>query len=254
MISAIICSRNPSAFEHVRRNLLRTAGDIDLEVIRIDNSANKFGICEAYNDGVARAIGSILVFLHEDVYHLEFGWGIKLLQKFQSSPDIGVIGVAGSQIILGDPPLWSWIGRPYLFGKVVHELDRGERFFMTVFSPESGDREVAAVDGCWFSARKDVFQQVHFDAKTFPGFHFYDIDFCLQARKNWKVIATTDILVKHLSPGSFDESWQKASHAFRLKWSRDLPVAVKGIDVPRSRGADFFNVNLKGKLPQATLI
>lgn len=254
MISAILCSRSPSAFEHVRRNLLRTAGDVDLEVIRIDNSTNQLGICQAYNKGVEQAKGNYLVFLHEDVYHLEFGWGIRLLRKYQSEPLVGVVGVAGSQILFGEPPLWSWIGRPWLFGKVVHELDRGERFFMTVFSPDSGDREVVALDGCWFSARRSVFETVQFDEKTFPGFHFYDIDFCLQARQHWKVIATTDILVKHLSPGSFDESWQKASQDFRLKWSRDLPIAVAGIEIPRTRGADFFNVNLKGKIPQATLI
>ncbi len=125
---------------------------------------------------------------------------------------------------------------------------------MTVFSPDSGDREVTAIDGCWFSARKSVFETSRFDEKTFPGFHFYDIDFCMQARKKWKVIATTDILVKHLSPGSFDEAWQSASRDFRIKWSRDLPAVVSGVEIPRTRGADYFNVNLKGKVPQSTLI
>ena len=124
-----------------------------------------------------------MVFLHEDVFHLEHGWGQKLLHKFSHDSSIGVVGLAGTQFLNTDPPLWSWAGRPFLFGKIVHELDNGERFFMTVFSPDSGDREVVAVDGCWFAVRKEVFKHARFDTETFRGFHFYDIDFCMQARQ-----------------------------------------------------------------------
>lgn len=254
MISAIVCSRDPKQFDLVQRNLRRTVGSTPLEILCVDNSQNQYGICAAYNLGVENSHGEILVFLHEDVFHLELNWGDKLVQKFAGDASIGVIGLAGTQFLNTDPPLWSWAGRPFLFGKIVHELDDGERFFMTVFSPDSGDREVVAVDGCWFAVRKEVFAQVHFDTETFRGFHFYDIDFCMQARQHWKVIATTDILIKHQSSGDFDEHWQSEATRFRSKWSKNLPAVVDGLTVPHSRGSDFFNVNLKGKLPQTTLL
>jgi len=254
MISVIICSRLETDFNLVRRNVLRTAGDCDLEVIRIDNTNNTYGICAAYNQGVLESKGNILVFMHEDVFHLEFGWGRALENKFASEPSLGILGVAGTQVLVASPPLWSWAGRPYLFGKVVHELDEGNRFFMTVFSTDSGEREVVAVDGCWFAIRREVFDSCHFDAETFPGFHFYDLDFCMQARLRWKILASTQILIKHCSPGSFDEAWKNAAQSFRTKWGNQLPATTSGIVPPAIRGSDYFNVDLKGRVPQATLL
>ena len=252
MISAVVCSRSSTAFELVRRNLLRTAATA-IEVIRIDNEHAGLGICEAYNRGVSQAQGDIIVFLHEDVFHLEIGWGPNLMQKFMGDASLGVVGVAGTQALFADPPLWSWAGRPWLFGKVVHELDAGERFFMTVFSPDSGDRDVVALDGCWLAVRKQVFAHASFDSQAFPGFHFYDIDLCMQARKRWRIVATTDILVKHQSPGSFNDAWQEYAKAFRAKWKAELPAFAPGLPTTPTRGSDYFNVDLKGRVPQATI-
>ena len=254
MISVIICSRSETDFNLVRRNILRTAGNNDLEIICIDNSAGHYGICAAYNRGIAQAKGDLFVFMHEDVFLLEFGWGATLEQKFKGNANLGIFGVAGTQVLTAHPPLWSWAGRPYLFGKVVHELDNGERYFMTVFSADSGEREVVVVDGCWFAARREVFASCRFDEEAFPGFHFYDLDICMQARKQWKIIASTEILVKHRSAGSFDNEWQQAAQGFRSKWEQALPAFVRGIEPPLTPGADYFNVDLKGRVPQDTLL
>jgi len=253
MISAIICSRDPLAFSLVERNFRFTIGNIPCEVIRIDNTQNIFGICEAYNRGVFRAKGEVLVFLHEDVFHLEMNWGPRLLHKFSSDPTLGVVGVAGSQVLFSDPPIWTQAGRPWLFGKVVHELDNGARYFMTVFSKDSGDREVAVLDGCWMAVRRTVFDSCQFDSDTFPGFHFYDLDFCMQARKRWKIIGSTDILIKHRSAGGFGTSWKDSAQRFVQKWHQSLPTCVSGTSIPTQTGEPFFNVDLKGKAPQTTL-
>ncbi|HSQ41571.1 MAG TPA: glycosyltransferase, partial [Fibrobacteraceae bacterium] len=94
MISAIICSRNSVACEWARRNLMRTVGSSEFEFIRIDNSSGQMGICAAYNQGIKRSHGDILIFLHEDVFHLEIGWGARLVQKFHQQANLGLVGVA----------------------------------------------------------------------------------------------------------------------------------------------------------------
>jgi GT2 family glycosyltransferase len=254
MISVVICSRDLQAYDLVSQNLRRTVGNTPLEIIRIDNSESKMGICEAYNLGIERAKGSVIIFQHEDVFHLELNWGPKLLAKFETYPKLGVLGVAGTQVLMHNPPLWSWAGRPWLFGKVVHELDAGERFFMTVFSPESGDREVVAVDGCMFAVRRKALDSVRFDAKTFPDFHFYDLDICMQLREHWSIMVSTDFLIKHRSAGSFSEEWKAQARQFQAKWVAHLPATVGGMLPPQNRGTDFYNVDLKGKVPQMTLI
>jgi len=250
MISAIVCSRDAQAFALVERNLRATIGNSDLEVIRIDNSKNQLGICAAYNRGVFLSHGDILLFVHEDVFHLERNWGPKLEQKYLADESLGMVGVAGTQVLYADPPIWTRAGMPWLFGKVVHELDQGTRYFMTIFSKDSGDRPVVALDGCWLSVRRKVFDTCQFDASTFPGFHFYDLDICLQAQEHWKIIASTDILIKHRSAGGFREEWKQAASQFAKKWKTTLPLTIAGVALPDQLGEDFFNVDLKGKVPQ----
>jgi hypothetical protein len=90
--------------------------------------------------------------------------------------------------------------------------------------------------------------------KHFVVFIFTTLIFACRHGKFWKIIATTDILIKHQSSGAFDEHWQTEATRFRTKWSKSLPAVVEGLVAPHSRGTDFFNVDLKGRLPQTTLL
>ena len=141
MISTIVCSRqNPSWTIH-ERNIARTAG-ISYEYLRIDNRDGRLGICAAYNLGVAKSKGDILVFVHEDVFFMECGWGKVLENKFAADPALGLLGVAGTQYLFADKMSWTAAGRPFLRGRVVHELNAGNEFFMTAFSLDKDDADI----------------------------------------------------------------------------------------------------------------
>jgi hypothetical protein len=144
---------------------------------------------------VKQASGEILVFVHEDVFFAEGGWAIKLEDKFKDQ-SVGLIGVAGTQYLFADNPAWVAAGRPFIKGQVIHELDQGSKYFLTVFDWQRGDTEVVAVDGLFFAIKKELFNQIQFDDVTFDGFHFYDLDICMQVHKTHRLIVTTDILVK----------------------------------------------------------
>lgn len=252
MISLITCSRNEPSWDLHQRNILKTAGTDDIQYIRIDNRDNRYSLCSAYNEGIKRAEGDILVFMHEDAFLAEGGWAEKLVKKFKDQ-SIGLVGVAGTQYLFADNPAWVTAGRPFIKGQVIHELDKGAKYFLTVFDWQREDADVVAVDGLFFAIRKSLFDQIHFDDITFNGFHLYDMDICMQVLKTHRLIVTTDILVKHFSGGSFDEIWKTYAFRFIQKYRSVLPVSCVSNIPDISRNVSFENIDLKGKAPQITI-
>ena len=251
-ISVIVCSRkDPSDTLH-ERNILKTAGSAAVEYLRIDNRDNRYSLCSAYNEGVRRARGSIVVFMHEDVFFVEGDWARKLADKF-ADPNIGLVGVAGTQYLFADNPGWVAAGRPFIHGHVIHELDGGSVYNLTVFSWEKEDVDVVAVDGLFFAVRKELFPAISFDETTFDGFHFYDLDICMQVRKTHRCLVTWDILVKHLSGGGFDEAWKRYALRFIEKYHNDLPASCASTIPDTAHRVGFENFNLRGKAPQVTI-
>lgn len=251
MISVITCSRKEPSWDIHQRNVRKTAGS-DVEYIRIDNRNNHYNLCSAYNEGVKRAGGDILVFMHEDVFFVEGGWVKKIEEKF-CEPALGLVGVAGTQYLFADNPAWVAAGRPFIKGQVIHELNQGSSYFLTVFDWQREDSQVVAVDGLFFAIRKSLFEQIRFDDITFDGFHLYDTDICMQIAKTHRLIVTTDILVKHLSGGSFNQSWKMYAERFIQKYSSVLPVSCTSGSPDPSRNIPFENFDLKGKAPQLTI-
>jgi GT2 family glycosyltransferase len=127
---------------------------------------------------------------------------------------------------------------------------------MTLFSRDTADAEVVAVDGLFFAIRRDLFDRIHFDDALFDGFHFYDLDISMQVRLSHRILVTWDIVVKHYSEGSFDQRWKRYATRFVLKWSDHLPATCTDLTPsvnPDSR-AKGENFDLKGKLPQTIIV
>ena len=66
MISLIICSRTADISDELKQNIATTIG-CEYELCVIDNSRNEYSIFTAYNEGVRRAKGDILCFMHDDI-------------------------------------------------------------------------------------------------------------------------------------------------------------------------------------------
>lgn len=255
MISVIVCSRQAPEWDFHQRNVQKTVG-CDNEYIRIDNRKGEMGICVAYNMGVQKAAGEILVFVHEDVFFMEEGWGKNLESKFLQDSSTGLIGVAGTQYLFKDDLRWHIAGQPFLKGRVIHQLDRGERFILVVFSWDKNDSEVVAVDGLFFAIRKELFSRASFDEKTFRGFHFYDLDICMQVRKTHKCIVTWDIMLQHFSAGKNDPAWHEAAKLFAQKYEKELPAScVSSVPDPSpDKRQSASNYDLKGKVQQNVIV
>ncbi len=252
MISVVVCSRLGQYSDLHEQNVRKTV-DAEFEYIRIDNQSNSDSLCSAYNEGVNRSHGDILVFVHEDVFFMEPGWGPKLTEKFQANSSIGLVGVAGTQYLSNHHPAWLVAGQPFTRGRVVHETEANDGYFMSVFSPDKTDAEVVAVDGLLFAIRRSLFETIRFDEQTFDGFHFYDLDICMQIRKTHKLIVTWDILVKHLSEGTCDQTWIDAGKKFLAKYQHELPATCVDAVPQFGKAVPPKKYNLKGVVPQGVI-
>jgi GT2 family glycosyltransferase len=250
MISVITCWKRPAAQTIQERNVYKTIGT-EHEYIMIDGSRG-IGFAAAYNQGIAQAKGDIVVFVPEDVLFMKMNWGQILEKKFAQDPWLGMVGVAGTQYLYADKYSWTAAGRPFTKGRIVHHLENGD-FFAVVFSVENGDYPVVAIDGVFMAIRGPILQSVTFDELVFNGSHFHDIDMCMKINRNFRIIVTTDIVVKKRSQSIFDKAWNNYGQLFINKYADQLPLSsVQGAPDPQQFVSSQV-VDLKGKAPLETI-
>ena len=224
MLSIIICSRKADIPQELKDNIAATIG-CAYELCVIDNSHNEFNIFTAYNEGVRRAKGDILCFMHEDIKYITHNWGNIVYSNFESDPSIGCVGVVGTHLLTRTPS--GWYHSMLNSGGCIQVLKGGKenQQDLTHFKEQSLIEGVA-IDGMWFCIPREVLKQyqIHFDSNTFQGFHCYDIDICLQIRNiGKKVMILSQVLIEHASYGSFSQEWCEATQLLFEKWQNKLP-------------------------------
>lgn len=253
MLSIVICSRKADIPEELKQYIAETIG-LEYELVVIDNSSNIYSIFQAYNEGVRRAQGDILCFMHEDVLFRTQDWGRIIESHFASDDRIGLIGFAGTHF-LPDTPMY-WYSSPFISQRNLNN-DQGEveEHFHEEWFGENNLIEVVAVDGFCFFVKNSLFDRIGFDEKTYKGFHLYDMDICMQVIKaDGKVCVCRDVLAEHCWSESKQFSKQGAElftenlGRFTEKWHKYLPIH-RGLTLPQEV---FERVNaLYGQLYEA---
>ena len=234
MISIIICGRQATLSAEMQTNIASTIG-CDYELVVIDNSLNRYSIFQAYNEGVKRAKGDILCFVHDDVLFRTDNWGT-IVTDLLKDDSIGIVGFAGTHFLPSVPMYWT--ESPYISE---HNLtnDQGkvlQCFHDAYFSNEMID--ALACDGFCFFIPKTMFNDISFDESTFNGFHMYDMDICMQIYSRGKRLVITDkVLIEHFWSESLAPTkkgmnlFDKNLILFFEKWKPLFPLLV-GIDLP----------------------
>lgn len=186
MLSVIISTYKPNLFESVSKNIESTIG-IPHEIIRIDNPG-KMGICEAYNLGATKAKYPYLLFVHDDAEFKTNNWG-KVLISHINRPNIGVIGLVGSNYVPKAPSSWY-----------IKDLETYEPPF-----DETGKKKSVTLDGVFLAISKQNFIRNKFNEEI-KGFHGYDTHFCLQTAKSLNNYCINDIEIRHFSGGNPDKN------------------------------------------------
>lgn len=238
-ISVIICSIDENRYNECVGNFKTTIG-VEAEFIRIDNKLHKWPIAKAYNEGARQAKAPNLLFIHEDVLFESKGWGKAIVGKL-AEPDCGVIGFVGSPFRVDALSAWIQYKDQY-YGNLTYVDNNQRRKFFCEPWPKSGTSgqgafaPVIVVDGLALAVRKDVWHEYPFAEDWLPGFHCYDIDFCLQiaARyRNWVYLRAE---VCHYSNGSYGTAW--VADTLRLterRWKSMLPMAIGNLPVSATK-------------------
>lgn len=212
-VTIVVCSIDPTRLDAMQRSYRRALGAREHEFVVITDAKS---LCEGYQRGLAAARHDTVVFSHDDV-ELASPQPFDALDRALAQHD--VVGVAGSRLLNG--PGVTWAGQPHLRGGVAYPPQPPSgRWKATLYSLETGVLGgMEALDGLVFAARREAAQQVGFDAATFDGFHFYDVDFAYRAHlAGLRVAVTTEIVAVHASEGQFDERWRHYAERFKAKY------------------------------------
>ena len=221
MISIIICSIENNKLKAVSDNYGKLLNGHRFEIIHIGDAQS---LAEAYNRGVERSTGDIIIFSHDDIEILSEDFALRLQNRLRS---FDLIGVAGTSRVLNGS--WFTAGQPAIFGHVLQPIPNqpGLRYDMfDQFASVCGG--IQALDGLFFATRRDIVDAIKFDSTTFDGFHGYDVDFSYRVYlAGFRLAVCNDILIYHQSTGTRDDKWIKYVEAFNRKFASRLTSFYK---------------------------
>ncbi len=222
MFSIIMCSRDDRRFATASAHYASLFAGVENEIIRI---ADARSMCEGYNRGVRQSRGDVLIFSHDDVEFLCANMPALLTKRLEQ---FDMLGIAGTTKLVG--PRWVQAGLPYTIGQVGHVDPEGNGYLVMIWA--AADRAVgniAAMDGLFWCAKRELVEKVGFDEQTFTSFHLYDLDFTFRAsQRGYKLAVCTDLFPIHASLGGFgDPNWQASAKAFMNKHGRWLASIPK---------------------------
>ena len=225
MISIIICSRKANIPKELKENIASTIG-CEYELCVIDNSRNEYNIFSAYNEGIRRAKGDILCFMHEDVlFHSEnFG---KILEQIYLQKDIGAVGIVGAQYMTKVSSAAWWESSPASGCIIQGQTDSNGIYKAHLESDGKVEKltDVVVLDGSFITIRANLFKKIKWDDDTFDSFHMYDMDICMQIiHEGYRVCITPDILIEHKSLGTLNSSYYESLRTLKEKWQKQLPI------------------------------
>ena len=209
-VSVGFCTIDPVR-EKAAREALQAAlapAACDFHIVR-----NPRSLAEGFNQVLDAAQGDLVILCHDDIEFLAPRLDLSLHRALAGAD---VAGVAGATHVGGPAVLWS--GHPHIHGWVTYP--RGEALEVAPLSLGSGIVPgMQALDGVFLAMRREAAGKLRFDAQTFDGFHFYDLDFTYRAHlAGLRLCVTTEVLLLHASEGTFAEEWRRYAERFMGKF------------------------------------
>lgn len=211
-VSFVVCSIDTAKLAAFRAMVERRFAGVAHEIVAITDARS---LCEGYQRGFGKSRGDAIVFCHDDIDILAEDAAERLSLHLTRHE---LIGVAGTTRVTGPAVLWS--GHPWIHGWMTHRLP-GERDYEATFASLDVPLVIGAeaLDGVFLACRRDVVERIGFDARTFDGFHLYDLDFTYRAQQaGHKLAVVCDLALVHASKGRFDIAWQRYADRFMEKF------------------------------------
>lgn len=194
--------------------------------ILIYENEGEYSLPQLYNKGLEDSSNDIVVFMHDDLILETNNITPKIIKIFESNPDYGIIGLAGTDNLISGT--W-WKDRTSMYGVVGHE-HQGKRH-VNHYSRESFSdklKEVVVIDGLFMMVHKKRIK--HNFNEEFQGFHFYDLPICVENFMDGvKIGITTKIRVTHKSIGMVNKQWEKNKLFFEALYEKNFPLRINEI-------------------------
>jgi hypothetical protein len=218
LISFIVCSIDPARLAMLRTDLEAHWRGQEWELVHIGDAR---GLGEGYTRGLRRARGELIVCCHDDIGLLCEDFADRL-RRHLAAHDL--VGVAGTDRLSG--PAWHWAGPPHTASWVSLPRPDGSIVAGLLGTTAPVVRGAQALDGVFLAGRRDTFEHIGFDADTFDGFHFYDLDLSYRAHlAGLDCAVALDLLIWHQSGGDFRASWREYAERFVTKFPELKPDA-----------------------------
>jgi GT2 family glycosyltransferase len=224
MITIIYSTHKDEAYNvKFKQHILQSVGLNDVQILEYQNN-NQYSLAEIYNKGLSESKFDIVVCCHNDI-KLENGWGKKLLNDFNSNPEFGIIGKAGSCFFPESGVYWEKM-QYTMVGQVYHHPD-GQSKWLNKYSEKLPFLiPVVTIDGLFMSFDKNKIKHT-FD-ETIGKFHFYDHSFCLpNYLDNVKIGVTSSFEITHKSVGNPNQEFFESKEKFLSKYKNSLPIEVR---------------------------
>ena len=204
-----MCTIRPERAARARASLSRALRDTDVTFEVVTDARS---LAEAYNRILDAARTERVILCHDDIEVVTPALDAALARAFARAD---VVGVVGADRVAGPAVLWA--GHPHLHGQVAYP--RGDAFEAAPMSLRRGlVTGMQALDGVFLAIGPGA-RAHRFDARTFDGFHFYDLDFTYRAHlAGLRLAVTTDVVLVHDSEGNFGEDWKKYAERFLEKF------------------------------------
>jgi hypothetical protein len=184
---------------------------------------NRDSLAKVYNKEIENPYNKnkILVFVHDDVIIEELFLQEKLNEAMELYDIVGLAGIK-APITIKEPCLWHLMGPASQYSGAVAHFDKNEtQRFMTSFgkTPE----RVILLDGVFLAinTKKILEKGLRFDEKNPANFHFYDLNFSLDANNLKLKLGTCPIWITHKSHGleQVTEDWINGQKYFLQKYN-----------------------------------
>lgn len=183
--------------------------------------SNTRGLPEVYNESINKSLSdpAILVFVHDDVYFLDFWWIKKVRESLER---FDIIGIVGNTRRSPNQPTWCHKDHHFNFdcGYMSGAIANGKGFppdMLCVYGPSP--MQVKLIDGVFMACHSDILIKTDIKFDTTFDFHYYDLDFCRQAEQKNLKIGTVEISLVHESGGTDTIEWKNSMKRYFDKWS-----------------------------------
>jgi hypothetical protein len=150
MISIIFCSLSETKAQTIKQHYRDLLGNEPHEIISIRDARS---LAEAYNRGIDRAHGDLIIFSHDDIEFLDPATWLPRLKSHVTGFD--VVGLAGTTRLIS--AAWADAGPPYTFGQVAELDGRVGPFRVLLCSvPAPAVPGIQGLDGLFLAVKRHV--------------------------------------------------------------------------------------------------